>query len=453
MGSGDQVLHVKMPPTFPAERQYVCGVVLGDFLGQDYRIEVMERSDVSISRGDGKELRLADIFFQMPGERWLKLESLPRQPLERWVLPGTVCQPTLPVLYGHRYYEVHPDHLALGLDIFGSVFFMLTRYEEAVKPDRDDQGRFPAAASLAVRESFLDRPLADEYVEVLWRALQTLWPGLTRRPREGRVLLSHDADTPNSTLGRSYAEVALTTAGDLVKRGSPLLAARRLAGSVRSWRGRPEADVCNTFDLIMDAAERSGFRSAFHFTTERGAYSIADPWIRALMRHIHGRGHEIGLQASPAAYSNGAQLQEEVDRLRYAAEREGIRQEWWGGRQHGLRFAAPATWAAWDAAGLDYDSTLGYADRPGFRCGTCHEHRVFDLHRRRPLRLRERPLIASEVALLDCLRLAPEDAHKEIRRLRERCRLVGGDFTLLWHNDRLADRRERDLFLQVVRDL
>lgn len=453
------MLHVRVPPTYPAERQYSCSVVLGDFLGLDHAIEVMDREDVSISRDDGRELRLADVLFRTPGDRWLTPASLPARPLDRWLLPGTVFQPTLPVLYGRQYYEVYPDHIALGLDIFGSLFFLLSRYEEAVKPDRDSRDRFPAAASLAVQEGFLDRPLADEYVEVLWRAMQTLWPGLARKERQSRVILSHDVDTPSSTLGRSYAQVAKTTAGDLVKRGSPVLAARRLTGSVKAYRGRPEADICNTFEMLMDAAERRGWRSTFNFITDHtagpldGTYSIFDPWIRRLMRRIHERGHEIGLHTSYNTYQDPDQVAREFDRLLAAAEQEGIRQAQWGGRQHYLRWEAPTTWAAWEAAGLDYDSTLTFAERPGFRSGTAHAHPVFDLRRRRRLKLREVPLIAMECSLLEYMGLPLDEAGQEIRRLRERCRLVGGDFTLLWHNDRLAERRERRLFEQLVREL
>ena len=453
------MLHVKLPPSYPAERHYICGVVLGDFLGLDYRIEVMDRQDVAISRADGRELRLADLLFQTPGERWLTPGSLPARPLERWPLPGTVCQPTLPVLYGRQYYEVGPDQIALGLDIFGSIFFLLTRYEEAVKTERDSRDRFPAAASLAVQEAFLDRPLADEYVEVLWRALLTLWPNLTRKLRESRVSLSHDVLNPNSTLGRNYAQVASTTAGDLVRRGSPLLAARRLTGSVLTWRGKPEADLCNTFDLIMDTTDRHGLQSTFHFITDRtagsvdGTYSIAHPWIRALLRRIHQRGHAVGLQASYRTYKDPAQIRREFERLLHVAGQEGIEQTAWGGRQHSLRWDAATTWAAWDAAGLDHDSSLAFPDRPGFRSGTCHEHPVFDLRRRAPLRLRERPLIATEAALLDREREEADEAVQQIRRLRERCRLVGGHFTLRWQNDRLADRRERQLFQQLIAGL
>ncbi|MEA1048991.1 hypothetical protein U5801_04080 [Lamprobacter modestohalophilus] len=60
-----------------------------------------------------------------------------------------------------------------------------------------------------------------------------------------------------------------------------------------------------------------------------------------------------------------------VQTLRRVPDDEGIDQPSLGGRQHFLRWETSATARLWDANGLDYDSTLSYADRPGFRCGTC----------------------------------------------------------------------------------
>ena len=95
-----------------------------------------------------------------------------------------------------------------------------------------------------------------------------------------------------------------------------------------------------------------------------------------------------------------------------AAERLGIRQAAWGGRQHYLRFAVPETWRHYASAGLSYDATLAHADQPGFRCGTCYDFPVYDLEQRCPLPLRERPLTVMELTLLDgeYLGLAAEQA-------------------------------------------
>src|SRR4051812_42786592 len=96
---GVAVVH---PPGYPAERAYVARVLLG--------------ADVEVGEGPveqwevrvGEEVvRVPDVLFRTPESHWLTPASLPAD--------GT--------LYGD--------------DLFGNAFFVLTRYEEAVLPDRD----------------------------------------------------------------------------------------------------------------------------------------------------------------------------------------------------------------------------------------------------------------------------------------------------------------------------
>jgi hypothetical protein len=47
---------------------------------------------------------------------------------------------------------------------------------------------------------------------------------------------------------------------------------------------------------------------------------------------------------------------------------------------------------------------------------------------------------------LDRLALPDEALVALIGRLREECRAVAGDFTVLWHNNWLVTRRQRALF-------
>ena len=72
--------------------------------------------------------------------------------------------------------------LVCAVDIVATLFFMLTRWEEAIDdPPLDQHGRWPATASLAYRQSFLDRPIVNEYVEAVWSMLAHLGlePGAT----------------------------------------------------------------------------------------------------------------------------------------------------------------------------------------------------------------------------------------------------------------------------------
>lgn len=219
------------------------------------------------------------------------------------------------------------------------------------------------------------------------------------------------------------------------------------------------ADPANTFDWIMDVSEQHGLKSAFYFICGRtdaskdADYELEHPAIRELMRRIHARGHEIGLHPSYNSYQSPPTVLNEATRLRRVAHEEGIAQAEWGGRMHFLRWEHPTTLQAWNQAGMTYDSTLSYADRPGFRCGTCFEYPAFDPVAGQALKLRIRPLIAME-----CTVMAPrymglgtgEAALNKFRELRRACQAVGGCFTLLWHNSQFDSKAKRTLYEAVL---
>ena len=68
---------------------------------------------------------------------------------------------------------------------------------------------------------------------------------------------------------------------------------------------------------------------------------------------------------------------------------------------HYLRWRHPTTMMALESAGMSYDSSLGYADYAGFRCGTCFEYPGFNPVSQQALCLRIRPLIAMECSVMD----------------------------------------------------
>ena len=464
------VLLVRQPNTYPAERSYALDVVLGEFLGLTWEISPEARTDVEITLPELSApgtITIADCLFATPEHQWLTGESMPIRPLARWDLDGTSIAPTLvtsdlPIIYGTRlaggtYYEEAADEIKLGVDIFGSVFFQLARYEEIVCPSRDAYDRFPAGATLAHGEGFLTRPLANEYVEVLWAAMARLWPRLNRRKRVFKESLSHDVDSPLYPT-TSPPRVLKAALGDITRRRDHRLALARLRTLRDQPRGDHVGDPYNTFEFIMDLSEGQGLRSAFYFIagttnpSRDGTYSLDDPWIGRLIRRIHERGHEVGLHPSYESFRDPATIRSEHEALLQTCAQLGVGpQSVVGGRQHFLRWENPVTWRAWEQAGLAYDSSLGFPDDVGFRCGVCLDYPVFDLLARRPLRLVERPLVVMEKALFGERTTFDQDGLETIEQLRDRCKLFGGNFTLLWHNSRLASRRERRLYAAALR--
>jgi hypothetical protein len=456
---------VDAPAAYPAERRYVLDVVLRERLGLDWQLRTHQRADVQIRLKGGEaagHVVLPDVLFATEPRHWLTAASLPPRPIA-WrpaAAPQSKAAESLPILYGLRpappslVWEEGPA-VHVGLDIFGSAFFMLTRYEEIAVPSRDAFDRFPATSLVAFAEGFLGLPIVDAYVEVLWSALRRRWPRLERPVGSFRLALTHDVDRPLSFLGRGVRGLARQLGADaLVRRDARLMTQR-----VRSWagirRGDHSLDPDNTFDFLMTVSERHGLRSAFYFlATEEvsfidGYYTVDHPWIRQLMGTMHTRGHEIGFHGGFQSYRDVARTKAEFDRLRSAATAAGVQQDRWGGRQHYLRWENPGTWANWDDAGLDYDSTLGFAEHLGFRAGTSHEFRPFHLYERRTLRLRERPLTLMD-ATLRAMRLTPDAAMRTVLDLADRCGRYGGTLTLLWHNSRVQTTRERRWYEELV---
>lgn len=457
------MLTVRIPPSRPAERAYILKTILGDFLGLDWTSIVESRTDVAITcDGHAGELRLPDILLSIADNLWLTRESLPQRPLARWdaasAFPeATLCEAELPVIYGADT-AGPPGDVTLPIDIFGSAFFMLTRYEEVASPAPDRHDRFPASASLAQAEGFLDRPIVNEYVEVLWSAMRRLWPQLQRRQRTASTFVTCDVDEPYLASSRSLGMLLRSAGGDLIKRRSLESAARRVAGFAGARLGHDRWDPANTFDWMMDLNEKAGNAMAFYFIADKtepgldGSAAIDDPFVLALMRRIHERGHEIGLHGSYNTYRNPAQLRREVELLRAAMDRAGASQPIRGARQHFLRWQTPTTARALAGLGLDYDTTLGFADAAGFRCGTCYDFSLFDLESGVELPLRERPLIVMEASVLTSqyMGLGYKDGVGVISELKQRSYRFAGEFVLLWHNSSLMTREDHETYGSVL---
>ncbi|OPL10017.1 MAG: hypothetical protein AVO34_12600 [Firmicutes bacterium ML8_F2] len=474
-------LYIETPDTRAIERDYTFSVLLGEFLGLPWRRVSSDRTDIRITlRGHEGEIVLPDILLSMPEDRWQRPSSLPTQPLAVWEasaigLPITLIDKHLPVIYGNleagaRNQELlktsesqtgsrarltdNRSQITLPIDIFGSAFFMLTRYEEIVKPDRDEHDRFPAQASLAYQEGFLERPIVDEYVEVLWAVMKRLWPRIERRRRSFRIFPTHDVDSPFDPCVRSIRSLVRSMGGDVVKRRSTKLAADRMLQYVNFKRGSGK-DPYDTFDWLMRQSEKAGLRSAFYFKAAQNspfdpAYSLDHPRIRDLFQEISERGHETGFHPGYKTDTNPVVWMEEFYRLKNALPKfNGIR----GGRQHYLRFSVPETWRSWAAAGLEYDASMGFAGHAGYRCGTSHPFCPFDLKRQEKLNITERPLIAMECTVLDEKYMGmrnSECAVDYMLGLKERCALFGGEFVFLWHNSRLTSNAEKEMYKAVI---
>ena len=452
-------------PFRSAELDWTCAVIFDNFLGIPYRIAVGSEPHITVAHA-GRQVVLPNLFFKAAANDWLGKSTLPATPLQVWdssvsSLQPNLVSPVIPVIFGvcpkeHATF-VSENVISIPIDIFGSVFFMLSRYEEAVSNARDLHDRFPDSASIASNEGYLARPIVDEYVEILWSALTRLWPGLPRKSRCSRNLVSCDVDSPFDPACSSLYRLGKRLLGRTVREKS----LKSMSQVVRSYLGVKRGDYSHdpyraAIDWIMDENERNDNQVAFYFIPEKtdqkvdgNVVPLDEPRMSALLRTIHARGHEIGIHPGYHTYKHPAAFASAVNTLRRALAAQGIEQDGLGGRQHYLRWQTSFTARLWEENGLTYDTTLTYADRPGFRCGTCHEYPMYDLTRRSAMKLLQRPLIMMEAERY----VRIEDARSPLELMlyyKRICRQFSGNFTLLWHNSYLENARIREQYRQIL---
>ena len=374
--------------------------------------------------GAGNQIHIyASDFYS---REYLKVNSLPIRPLNHYK--------GLPIIYkgGHSYdpFVIKSQaRIETNIDIIASSFFMVSRYEETLNNITDQFGRFPATASLAYKEGFLDRPIVNEYIELLWDWLDGLNLGFKRKKLWGSkdfaVCLTHDMD--DITRYRSVP---------------PLIAIKRaiVSGDVkRGWwiwtdylktRAHLKSDPYHdAFDYIVNLERKYGFASSFYFRTDGERYSPDDPYLEEMIVRTQKNGFELGLHSGDNAYNNRDILALEKEKLETIAGGKIS-----GGRQHYLKWKGPASWRDWEAVGLLYDATLGFTDHEGFRCGICYPFRPFDLFENSVMSLWEVPLTVMDGTLDSYRGLTPQKSIEIIVHLLDTVERYNGIFVFLWHN-------------------
>jgi len=324
----------------------------------------------------------------------------------------------------------------LPCDLIASTFLMLSRYEEVVLPERDQHDRFPARASIAFREGFLNRPVVDEYADLLWRTvLRTV--GLIKRIRpwgehDYAFCLTHDID--RIRLFSKIWHVASASLGAFRRKPLGVVRVARDFFRVAAGYGRNPYD---TFADLLSLERIFGIRATYFFlsggeTRFDGRYALTD--VRDTLHLLKENGHEIGLHGSYNSYVNTALLSSERASLE-AVIGARVRSL----RQHYLRFRVPDTWRAAMRSGLEVDSTLAFAQHEGFRAGTAYPFRPYDIEANQALEIWEVPLAVMDATLFGYRKMKSDHALKCIMRILDIVQTTGGVFVLLWHNSTLYE--------------
>jgi hypothetical protein len=333
-------------------------------------------------------------------------------------------------------------------DILAASFYLVSRYEEHLPGQCDKYGRFPAAASLAARGGFLERPVINIWMQELVKRLRKTWPGLaTRQPPYGYIS-TIDVDHAYAFLHRPLFRT-LGGIGRSLSHGHPGEVFSRLATLAGLSR-----DPYDTYQYIRAIHNTLGIGVTWFilfadYGGDDNNIPVGGRGMKNLVEILGDGGDHLGIHPSLSSNKHLSRLKREKEGLEELTGRPVT-----SSRQHFLKFTFPETFHRLELAGITDEFSMGYASHPGFRAGIANPFRFYDLSRNEPCSLRIHPVQVMDITFRDYLKLDPEESFSRIQEVIRQVRAVNGQFVSLWHNESLSEagrwKQWRWVFEQMV---
>jgi hypothetical protein len=415
--------------------RYIAGIILGDILGLSWEV-------ITDKRKLGKHP-----VINYSSEKVLNSFKITPDPIlfeKGFCLKttDTVEWKGLPV-----FFQTNSDS-DLPFDIFAASFFLVTRYEEYPEFIPDKYGRFPAAASVAFKNGFLDRPVVDLWAKELAKALLKKFPTIVFKRNEYKALLTIDTDQPFAYLGKNI----FRSIGGFFKEKDGIT--DTVSDRYRIMT-REEKDPYDVFDYITAAIEADSVETRFFFPVgDRSRYDTNPSWkneeYRQLIRRI-ALNYKVGLHPSYVAGRDGAMISDEVVRLKSILGNDIILS-----RFHFIRLSMPLSYKNLLLSGLIEDFSMGYPDETGFRAGIARPFYFYDITADRQTSLKIVPFQIMDGTLYDYKKLDPAGSKEKILHLINETKKVGGLFVSIWHNTSLLDNKDckgwREVFEFMIKN-
>ena len=324
-------------------------------------------------------------------------------------------------------------------DWLGEIFEWLTCSYERSSAGRDSLGRIPYGASIFGEQNLSPRkPFATMLMACLENELRGA-NGVPALPKatsplpgvEHMVICSHDIDFHYTN-----------------RRSALLRLTKNLGIACRPYRSWSFA-VSNS-RMILDVLSGKRVGDYLPALYSRGAKAHFQSTLFAVPRQLHRRdpnyeiaeivprlreaqsqGFSVGLHASYKSIVEGRTLVGEIAALERALGRKTV-----GNRQHWLRFDSHENlFQAVDRAKIAFDSSLGFANRVGFRNGASFAFPPYDFQNEKPYDFLEIPLAIMDGSLEATTRDSKENPQvvaKEV--LAASRRWSWGGISVLWHN-------------------
>ncbi len=332
------------------------------------------------------------------------------------------------------FFITHGSKQILPFDIFSASFYLVSRYEEYLPFSKDLHGRFPWNESFAYKNGFLDKPVVNQWVKMLYDKLLKIYPGLKSVKKQTFTFQpTIDVDSVFEFKGKGLFRTAGGLARDVIHRNISDIKDRLsvLAGISR--------DRFDNLDEIIRLHKKNHIKPIFFFLVSKyGQYnkniSPSNRHFRHIIQRVAGE-YEIGLHPGYQKKMSLESLKKEKQTLEDITGREITKS-----RHHFLKIHLPETYDNLTQAGIREDYSMGFAGQPGFRAGTATPFFFYHLEKETTTNLKIYPITYMDVTLYEYLQMKPEDALITIKKLVDVVNESEGLCISLWHNESLSEK-------------
>jgi hypothetical protein len=326
-------------------------------------------------------------------------------------------------------------HSNFPFDIFAASFYLLTRYEEYLPHTKDMYGRFAHENSLAFKESFLEIPLINIWVEELRKALSAKYPAFNTQPPFFKFIPTYDIDIAYAYKQKGF----IRNVGGAIRS----LLSFDMAGIKERIKVllNSKKDPFDTYEKLNALHEQYKLEPIYFFLVAKRNVNYDKnilPHKNSISKLIkeHLRKYTIGIHPS---WQSGDAVELLNKEKLYLEETCGHRIA--NTRQHYIRFNLPDGYRRLIGAGLQDDYSMGYGSINGFRASVASSFYWYDLEKEEQTKLRIHPFCFMEANSYYEEKLSATDAFNELVRYYAICKKVNGTLITIWHNHMIGSAK------------
>lgn len=342
------------------------------------------------------------------------------------------------------FFKCHENSL-LPYDWFSATFYLLTRYEEVLSTSsRDTHGRFLPNASLALKNEFVKIPVVDYWMMFIREILSQKFSELVFSQPQFNISLSIDVDHIYAHLEKPWFEILGVLTKNAVKGNF------QKSKSILSTLFLKARDPFDYFQVWKDLSQKIKFNSVYFFMYcgQKGQHDPAFYITKHIKRIILDLKSwaKLAIHPSYKAFQNTTQTIREKQILEDIIQDSVV-----CSRQHFICLQIPNTYDVLEGCGITDDFTMGYPNVIGFRAGTGHAFRFFNVLKNQSSNITVHPFQITDIALFLSGNL--EQAKEDVRQVIQHARKVGTSLFFLCHSHALCDRFDNTSYFDVLTSL